>query len=208
MNNPTTARQQPATFSPPRTEGRVGRVWTWIRRCRHCRGFGVQSPSAYHFIRYVVNEHYPYYAYTPLRRQFAAVRGSDLRLMKLYLRLANHLQAPVAIDLSPLHPAAFRAYVQAGCRRTQVVNSPDSAAPIRLLRLGQPVDEARLQSLLAQTDSHSVVVVEHIGRHPAMRQLWQRLVGDPRVSVSYDLHYCGIAFFDSQRYKQNYIVSF
>ena len=40
----------------------------WLSRINHCRGFGVQSPSAYAFIRYVVNEHYPYYAYEDLRK--------------------------------------------------------------------------------------------------------------------------------------------
>ena len=38
--------------------------WRWLCRCKYCRGFGVQSPSAYSFIRYVINEHYPYYAYS------------------------------------------------------------------------------------------------------------------------------------------------
>ncbi len=44
--------------------------WRWLRRCGYCRGFGVQSPSAYSFIRYVINEHYPYYAYQELQEQF------------------------------------------------------------------------------------------------------------------------------------------
>ena len=38
----------------------------WLRRAKYSRGFGVQSPSAYQFIRYVLTEHYPYYAYQPL----------------------------------------------------------------------------------------------------------------------------------------------
>ena len=40
----------------------------WLLRCRYSRGFGIQSPSAYSFERYVVNEHDPYYAYDYDRR--------------------------------------------------------------------------------------------------------------------------------------------
>ena len=40
---------------------KVQRYLHWLRRIKYCRGFGVQSPSAYRFIRYVINEHYPYY---------------------------------------------------------------------------------------------------------------------------------------------------
>ena len=34
----------------------------WLSRIHRCRGFGIQSPTDYAFVRYVVNEHWPYYA--------------------------------------------------------------------------------------------------------------------------------------------------
>ena len=89
-------------------------VWAW--RCRHSRGFGVQSPWAYSFIRYVVNEHYPYYAYKQLESKVKAVSGPERRLCQLYFRMANYLQPRSVVDFgSPFEP--FRAYVSAGCRR-------------------------------------------------------------------------------------------
>ena len=42
---------------------RARRILTWIRRIRHCRGFGIQSPTDYRFVRNVINENYPYHAY-------------------------------------------------------------------------------------------------------------------------------------------------
>ena len=42
----------------------------WAVRIGHCRGFGVQSPWAYRMVRYVINEHWPYYAYAPLAARF------------------------------------------------------------------------------------------------------------------------------------------
>ena len=47
----------------------IKRFIVWLRRVRYSRGFGVQSPWAYRFIRYVVNEHYPYYKYEHLAEQ-------------------------------------------------------------------------------------------------------------------------------------------
>ena len=52
--------------------------WRWLRRCGCNRGFGVQSPSAYAFIRYVINEHYPYYAYQELRNGLYISTGGNI----------------------------------------------------------------------------------------------------------------------------------
>ena len=61
----------------------------WLRRIRHSRGFGVQSPTAYSFIRYVINEHYPYYAYSELAEQFPSTGWCERKLFRLYLRIAS-----------------------------------------------------------------------------------------------------------------------
>ena len=56
--------------------------WRWFRRCGYSRGFGVQSPSAYSFIRYVINEHYPYYAYQELQEQLPQLNNYHIYLMR------------------------------------------------------------------------------------------------------------------------------
>ena len=45
------------------------RAWRWLRRIKYCRGFGVQSPTDYRFVRGVINEHAPYYLYEDLARE-------------------------------------------------------------------------------------------------------------------------------------------
>ena len=62
-----------------------------MSRAKYCRGFGIQSPWAYRFVRYVVNEHYPYYAYDDLRPLFPHLSKRERRVCELYLRIANHL---------------------------------------------------------------------------------------------------------------------
>ena len=65
---------------------RLHQAYVWLRRISHCRGFGIQSPTDYRFVRYVVNEHWPYYAYESLGQNDDWLRR---KLGLLYFRLAN-----------------------------------------------------------------------------------------------------------------------
>ena len=199
----------------------------WLSRINHCRGFGVQSPSAYAFIRYVVNEHYPYYAYEDLRKQHADVSDVRLKLCKLYLRLANYAQ-PAQWLWCGEPGDAERSYVNSGCSHTRqsvadadsALPTPDAAQPtVAVIPLSAPdatrrtlaqlfvetADEAR--RLSETSHSKTMLVVEGIGHDAPAADIWRQLTADSRVSVTFDLYYCGIAFFDS-RYKQDYIVNF
>lgn len=205
----------------------------WLSRIRHCRGFGVQSPSAYAFIRYVINEHYPYYAYDDLARRWPHIKGTRLKMCRLYLRLANWAQADRWMWCGTL-PEAERTYVAHGCRHTAVdvqrhcpttqAHCPGATAhgahgahegPCRVavIAVGAPEAESRrhmqafVHGIGEQPHDKAMLVIEGIGYDRVAKALWRTLVADRRVSVSYDLYYCGIAFFDG-RFKQNYIVNF
>lgn len=206
---------------------RLKMMAVWLSRINHCRGFGVQSPSAYAFIRYVVNEHYPYYAYEDLRKQHADVSDVRLKLCRLYLRLANYAQAAQWLWCGEPGDAE-RSYVNSGCSHTRqsvadtdsALPTPDAAQPtIAVIPLSAPdatrrtlalrfvetADEAR--RLSEAPHSKTMLVVEGIGHDAPAADIWRQLTADSRVSVTFDLYYCGIAFFDS-RYKQDYIVNF
>ena len=206
---------------------RLKMMVVWLSRINHCRGFGVQSPSAYAFIRYVVNEHYPYYAYEDLRKQHVDVSGVQLKLCRLYLRLANYAQAAQWLWCGEPGDAE-RSYVNSGCSHTRqsvadadsALPTPDAAQPtVAVIPLSAPdatrrtlaqhfvetADEAR--RLSEAPHSKTMLVVEGIGHDAPAADIWRQLTADNRVSVTFDLYYCGIAFFDS-RYKQDYIVNF
>lgn len=203
--------QSPSIHSPVPPSIRVGRLrraWIWLRRISYCRGFGVQSPSAYRFIRYVVNEHYPYYAYGDLRKTYPDLQGADLKLMRFYLRLANYCQADTFVDAGGIMPDILPDFLSAGCRKTRVTTAIDSAGFIRLLRIGTAHDHDWVDHVLNRTGQDTVIIVEQIGLRPELRDVWLRLQADPRVSVSFDLYYCGVAFFDTARHKCNYVVNF
>lgn len=189
----------------------IKRYLIWLRRMSHSRGFGVQSPSAYRFIRYVISEHYPYYAYDDLRREYPALDWLTRKRMELYFRLANFCRTEQMVDYAS-DSSLLADYVQHGCRRTRVLNVYNGvldALHMRLVRIC-PLDgcEDFLEIALADSAQTSVFVVEDICTNPVASRMWQRLVESEKVSVSYDLYYCGIAFFDIDRHKTNYIVNF
>ena len=76
----------------------VNKILVWLRRSKYSRGFGVQSPWAYQFIRYVINEHYPYYSYAELKRSLPDISSRESKVAKLYFRIANYRQADVVLS--------------------------------------------------------------------------------------------------------------
>ena len=167
------------------------RRWlVWLSRIHRIWGFGIQSPTDYAFVRSVVNEHWPYYAYGQLKEK----NWLRCKLGRLYLRLANWRQ-PVTIISDD-----YRQWFQAGCRKAQF------ATPIyNKVELARIDIEDDYEPLLAQCDTQSVVVIEGIWRN---WQQWRKIQEDPRTGTTFDLYYGGIVFFDKNRYKQHYIINF
>lgn len=192
---------------------KVQRYLHWLRRIKYCRGFGVQSPSAYRFIRYVINEHYPYYAYDELRKELPRLDSLTRKRMELYFRVANFRQASLWLDFCERNDV-IATYVGRGCHATQVrcitdLQQTTADARIEVLRICPTAgSEAVLEAALQQTDDRTLFIIEDIGYNDTAKRLWQKLIESDLTSVSYDLYYLGIAFFDSKRYKNNYIVNF
>lgn len=192
---------------------KVQRYLHWLRRIKYCRGFGVQSPSAYRFIRYVINEHYPYYAYDELRKELPRLDSLTRKRMELYFRVANFRQASLWLDFCERNDV-IATYVGRGCHATQVRRITDlrqitADDRIEVLRICPTAgSEAVLEAALQQADDRTLFIIEDIGYNDTARRMWQKLLESDLTSVSYDLYYLGIAFFDRKRYKANYVVNF
>jgi len=168
------------------------RLLVWVSRINHCRGFGIQSPTDYRFVRDVVNERWPYYAYESLD---AEADWLEKKQGRLCLRMANALQPHTVVDRVGVGP-----YVQAGCRKAVLT---DKLAGFDMAVLA--IDDAHIEAALSQADAHSVLMVSDAWRN---RRRWRQLAADARAVVTFDLYYCGIIFFDPQRAKANYTVNF
>lgn len=170
---------------------RIQQGLVWLSRIDKCRGFGIQSPTDYAFVRYVVNEHWPYYAYETLK----ANSWLERKLGRLYLRLANWRQP------SAMLPDAYAAWWKSGCKRMRMVSQLQR---VELAHV-EIDDTAGLETLFPLCDESSVIVVEGLWRN---RQRWHHIEHDAHVGTTFDLYYCGIVLFDKNRYHHHYKINF
>lgn len=195
-------------------------AYIWLRRICHCRGFGVQSPWAYRFVCNVINGHSHYPGYDEVRRDNPQLSPLSVKLGQLYLRISNHISPQTVVNIGT-DSEAFRQYVLAGCRSAYVISlSQDEPTATKLNAINQvdSLDMLRfapsqdcpdlLTAALAKAHDGSVLIIEGIHGSKQMRQLWTTLLQSAVPVVTFDLYYCGVACFQSKRYKQNYIVNF
>jgi len=171
----------------------MSNIWyffVWLSRINHRRGFGIQSPTDYRFVRCVVNENWPYYAYEEVGTDDSWL---ECKLGRLYFRLANWRQPSVVIA------SKAQEYIQAGCRHARI--EPEASKADLIIATKIPDVEA----LLDKTSEQTVLVVENLRRNKAQ---WQQLKNHEKTRTVFDLYYCGIILFDSKREKQTYIVNF
>jgi len=193
--------------------GLIWRTFVWLGRIRRCKGFGVQSPWAYSLVCDVINAHDTRADYERLSLRFGHLSHIERKLYKLYLRLAERIKPDIAANVSN-DDEAFRAYINAGCPTTEFVT---------IASLHKDGEERRCafirlvpsESLFRQIGEISkaaqdgwTVIVEDIHGCANTRQAWSKIVKELPQTVTFDLYYCGLIFFDSKRYKQNYIINF
>ena len=198
----------------------IKRFVVWLRRVRYSRGFSVQSPWAYRFIRYVVNEHYPYYKYEHLAEQVYGIDKTTRKLCKFYFRLANYQQAHTFVDCFPTS-SCYKIYVDAGCQKANYHRVTEVTSEEELIHLFSNIGEYSMlrvplvanyrmvvDTALDHLPSSSVVIIENIKRDRDAQKYWSELISDSRTGISFDLYYCGVLFLKSDMVKQSYIVNF
>lgn len=189
---------------------RVKWVWNWIHRMGYSRGFGVQSPSAYSFIRYVLTEHYPYYAYDELKMRFKSFDHATKKKGRLYFRLANYAQASHWFDYHSAEQP-YAAYVHEGCRKTvfQAIDGKTIPNAFRIARLSMSEDyQAVYEALCKVATDDSILILEGINDNKDTKAFWKRVQESQKATRTYDLFLCGIIVFDTSKHKHHYIVNF
>lgn len=218
-NNLGDEHMPPPSTQTPQGMQAIRQWWAWLTRIGRSRGFGVQSPSDYRFVRYVVGEHWPYYAYKDLQARWPAGNRRELRLCRLYLRLANYVQPRVCVDLAATSALAAR-YIGAGCQRTRIVPVAAAEGTSGLATALDGVEHAWmlratcfdgcldfLDLAMSHARRDTLFILEGINSSSEARATWRWLAADPRTGVTFDLYHCGIAFFDTSRSKCNYKIN-
>lgn len=173
----------------------------WIYRWRHCRGFGVQSPSDYSFIRYVINEHYPYYAYAELMDRLGDIGKLKRKKAELLFRIANWIQSPSIALL--IKDDNYHIYMHEGCRSSIIRNQYDGDKYV----IVSSFDKDECLFLMNNMRDGCLLVIDDLNNWKA-RQLWKKIVADKRATITFDLYYLGIVMVVDKRYKINYKVNF
>ena len=189
------------------------RAWIWVTRIKYCRGFGVQSPNDYRFIRYVINEHWPYYKYEKLNKNIPEIDSATRRLCQLYFRIANHCQPELFIDIEPDNHA-YTKYVKAGCRKTKAVrldhiDTLDTKRCVIVARMdAYHTTSKAIEKMMTVAEEGSVIILQGIYDTKEAKQVWKEAVEHERVGVSYDLYYCGLLHCVKRQFKKKYKVNF
>ena len=176
------------------------RFLVWLSRIHKCQGFGIQSPTDFDFVRTVVNAHDAYYAY----EQLQASSWLQRKLGELYLRVANWRQPTTILTCH------YQPWFQAGCRSARIVSnlSPLTShlSPLQIDLARIEIEQfEQLEQFYTHCNQQSVIIVEGIWRN---WQAWHAIEHDSRTGTTFDLYYCGIVLFDTQRYKHNYRINF
>ncbi len=189
---------------------RVRRTLVWMRRWRRTRGFGVHSPTDYHFIRYVINQHWPYYAYDTLKNERPDIDKKTRKVCKLYFRLANWLQ-PAETVLCQMPSTAYAQYIQAGCNQTHITDVDDTDNTPQAQLCAMTLNEETMpliQQTLQQADDGTMIVINGIHRSRKNKKYWRQLRKQHNATLTFDVYYCGIILIRHKRTKQHYIVNY
>ena len=178
-------------------EGPLGfffRFFTFLKRIRHCAGFGVQSPTDYAFVREVIYERWPYALYAELEAKFHDTNWFLLKLSQLLLRVSNYAQAS-RIGIIGNLPPVMEAHLKAGCRKSEIVRPSKSpcVGGLPLPSGSPPMQGERGEGLL-------LIATE-------LNEDWQAYISQEHI-ISYDLYYLGIAFYDEKRYREEHVINF
>lgn len=186
-------------------------MFVTITRCYHSivrwgqsHGFGVQSPSAYRFVKDVARQSWPYYGYASLYDMYPEKDVHFLALHRFLLRFSNFMQGKQwaingadEVDL---------AYIKAGASKALV-------SDISLRRVGKnsffdikEIGSEHSGGGEATIRQCSAVVVKDIHLNDESKRLWAALLKTHEGYLTFDLYDCGVVFLDTSLQGGNYNV--
>lgn len=186
-----------------------------INRYRHNRGFGVQSPYAYHFVMSVIAEKHSFYAY-PAINSAAARCGYKAARARILFRIANYARPHNIMMYEPCKAAVCAISMARPSVPLSVFYATDVSSG-RIVEAGQTfglfyVGETSacalrvVEQALVCAASDSVIIIDGIHRSRETEDWWQKIKQNSTVAVTFDLYSMGILFFDKSYKKQHYTL--
>ena len=151
----------------------------WIRRKRNSMGYGVQSPSDFHFVRHVLREKLPYYAYSALEDMVANHDAQapcyPIAIHKLLFRLANHVHPDTIIEVGGGASIFAMAMACPLAQCTLITSEAEHVSTLRSLQATQPKVEVKNGDEIAVFSQflrcQQSIGILHVGHTPHYREL-------------------------------------
>ncbi len=189
----------------------------WINRLRHNRGYGVQSPAAFHFVMHVLREgRHRYYSYQYIDNIAKRSKEYSPAHCRRLFRIANalHPQSILSID----NGKCVEQVLKTACNNAKYSATQDiehftaqlmKEPPAELLMIGDTPHYAKaLDKALPHAKAHTAIIIENIRSSAEKKAWWQHTINRKEVVVSMDLYNTGLLFFDPQYRKQHYTFHF
>lgn len=167
------------------------------------KGYGVQSPFAYRFMREIVVAELPYQIYAELPEREGSGKKRREKEDRFLLRLSNMVQPELLVAVGEVDELTRR-YVEAGCRKSVwgEAGKDKRALIVADCRNGSVREE--MEERMEEAGEDSVVACVDIRDDGEARRLWRDVKGGTKVVQVFDLWSVGVVFFDKSRSPQVY----
>lgn len=177
------------------------------RICRQpvARGFGIQSPWAYHMMIDVIASKQPCGDYERLSALHPDQGRQERRRNELLLRLSRRMNATGFIYSAGDEIAPF--YVKAGSPQAVTMRAVSEIdvdkQPAILYRCD--ITHAMLSDIIEKVNPRSLLIVDGIRNDERCFSQWKELRSNPKCCVSFDLYDLALVFFDPKITRQHYL---
>lgn len=178
-------------------------VLAWLSRVGRCRGFGIQSPWAFHLVCFAINTHQWNSLFADIEARLPKpTKWHERRLCRLAVKLARHYGFD-DVSASGGVPECFGEYM----RRAGVRIVDEKSAPMAVVS-SDDGDSTPMEEFVEKAGPRSVMVVYGIHADRNATAKWRKLQADECTGITFDVYYAGIVFFDHHIYKQHYKIEF
>ncbi|MBQ0072823.1 MAG: hypothetical protein KBT34_01370 [Prevotella sp.] len=155
-----------------------------IKRWWQSLGFGIQSKTDFAFLKDVIKEQHPYYAYEYLRQQFPNASQQQTHQAQLIFRIINHLRPSDVVTLGTPSKLIL-AHINAASKGE-----------------GKPLIYIEGEAKLPHSHGYSAIIINNINNTNA--NAWKQVLCTN--AVTYDAKTIGIAIFYPNRTPEHYKI--
>lgn len=183
----------------------ITKIKDYLSRIGHRRGFGIQSPWAYSFVRDVIAEKLPYYGYDTIDKEIEEDNKEKRIMAYLLLRLANFVRPDSYVDITGETPF-FAHFIALGCSKCIEASIPHGTAIIHADLKKNSISD--IVSMARQSNDKSMILLTGLSLESGIQQSWLSLRNDDCIGITFDLGDFTLCFLEKSMHKQHYKLNF